>query len=337
MANAGLLTSKEREKLFLFLLSSGPKMVMSTRCLLRDFTEKILEDAFADCQKESLEHIRKSYFVSVDYQFIPEEILNFHNSLSPKVTFGYSNQLHEECTFALTDERKKYIEKNMKINSTFDFYGAFYLGDYSGIYYEDTVIWIGEKVVFECVSHESMMDVYLDEETERLFLAYKGERKENARIMEKLKNSESSQFLVGQKVKVFQKKNTVTLTDDRGVTYTFIGTKNKYDVQFNTDLLGGDYQVNERGEVRIVGQQATKFQNGKTYTVNDLQYHIGVQGDNENLPSTPVFCELFLCLRDLDGNYCDITLSAEEIYCKRKMPKPKPIKIGGITVKFKEK
>ena len=187
MANAGLLTNKELEKLFRFFLSVGTKMTVSTRCLLRDFTEKALQEAFKECEQETLKRIREfsqveglaegeeerlksicnSYHVSVDYQFVPEDVLAFHNSLNPKITFGYSNVLHEKCTFALTDERKKYIDENISLDAFNGFYGAFYLGDYNGIFYEDTVLWIGEKLVFECVSHESMVDVYLDEETEK--------------------------------------------------------------------------------------------------------------------------------------------------------------------------
>ena len=55
-------------------------------------------------EREILRRVRGEYHIAVDCAFTPKKWLRFHKSLSPRVTFGYSNALHEECDFALTDE-----------------------------------------------------------------------------------------------------------------------------------------------------------------------------------------------------------------------------------------
>ena len=57
--------------------------------------------------EERIKRFPRSYTVSVDYEFTDKKRLNFHNSLNPRPTFGYSNVLHEECVFELHDDIRK--------------------------------------------------------------------------------------------------------------------------------------------------------------------------------------------------------------------------------------
>ncbi len=50
--------------------------------------------------------ISKSYSINVNFSCVSKELLEFHNSLNPRITFGYSNVLHEECDFELNDKVK---------------------------------------------------------------------------------------------------------------------------------------------------------------------------------------------------------------------------------------
>ena len=111
----------------------------------------------------------------------------FHTSLNPRVTFGDTNELHEECNFALTREVKDALMDSSLGSDPeegFD-YGAFYLGK-SPLYYEDLTVYGGEEVILSTVSHEGMMDVFLSEEDLYAFRDFELNKARNFKIAKKL-------------------------------------------------------------------------------------------------------------------------------------------------------
>ena len=131
--------------------------------------------------------IRRSYHVTVDYAETAEADEAFHRSLSPRVTFGDSNELHEECDFALTREIKDAILDSSlggDPEEGFD-YGAFYLGK-SPLYYEDLCVSEGGEPILATSSHEGILDLFLSEEDLRAFPDFELNRPRNRKIAQKL-------------------------------------------------------------------------------------------------------------------------------------------------------
>ena len=147
---------------------------------------KYIADALKD-EEYAKRAIRRSYHVTVDYAEVTEEDMAFHTSLNPRVTFGDTNELHEECNFALTREVKDALMDSSLGSDPeegFD-YGAFYLGK-SPLYYEDLTVYGGEEVILSTVSHEGMMDVFLSEEDLYAFRDFELNKARNFKIAKKL-------------------------------------------------------------------------------------------------------------------------------------------------------
>lgn len=113
-------------------------------------------------EREILRRCRREYQVSVDCAFTPKKWLRFHKSLSPRVTFGYSSALHEECDFALTDEvRQAFLHSSLtelpayKDDRTHD-YGVVFFGSPVELLYEDLSVSVGDRCVLDTISHEEM-------------------------------------------------------------------------------------------------------------------------------------------------------------------------------------
>ena len=113
-------------------------------------------------EREILRRCRREYQISVDCAFTPKKWLRFHKSLSPRVTFGYSSALHEECDFALTDEvRQAFLHSSLaelpayKDDWTHD-YGVVFFGSPVELLYEDLSVSVGDRCVLDTISHEEM-------------------------------------------------------------------------------------------------------------------------------------------------------------------------------------
>ena len=144
-------------------------------------------------EQEVLRRSRREYQISVSYGFLPRKLLRFHRSLSPRVTFGYSNVLHEECDFVLTDEvRRAFLASSLaelpqyKGDWTHDF-GYVYFGSLIELFYEDLTVFAGERCILETVSHEGICGAdFTDEELER-FLAWEGKPAARRKLVQKLR------------------------------------------------------------------------------------------------------------------------------------------------------
>jgi len=138
-------------------------------------------------EEEVKKMIRRSYHVSVEYAYLTEADAALHKSLSPRVSFGYTNELHEECAFALTREIKDAFQDSSlggEPEEGYDF-GAFYVGE-TPLYYEDLEVKAGGETILSTVSHEGIMDLFLCEEDFRQFVNFELQRPRNRKIAEKL-------------------------------------------------------------------------------------------------------------------------------------------------------
>ena len=138
-------------------------------------------------EEEAKKMLRRSYHVTVDYAYLEKEDEAFHKSLSPRVTFGDSNELHEACSFALTREIKEALQDSSlggDPEEGFD-YGAFYLGK-SPLYYEDLCVSEGGEPILSTVSHEGILDLFLSEDDLRAFPDFELNRSRNRKIAQKL-------------------------------------------------------------------------------------------------------------------------------------------------------
>ena len=116
-----------------------------------------------------LRGLKRNYSVYVDYEFLGRKWLSFHRSLSPRVTFGYSNCLHEECDFFLNDEKRAaFLSSSLaelpqwKGDWIHD-WGNVMFGNMQ-LFYEDLALFRGETCILETISHERSMTVWLDED-----------------------------------------------------------------------------------------------------------------------------------------------------------------------------
>lgn len=141
-------------------------------------------------EQEARAQIRLSYHISVDMSALTPADIAFHMSLSPKVTFGYSNELHEECDFALTDKiRARLLSSSISDSDPFDGwdYGALYLDSNMALTYEDIEIMKNGEIMLSTVSHEEMFDVFFDTDDKKAFIDFEGQTKRNLEIWEKVK------------------------------------------------------------------------------------------------------------------------------------------------------
>ena len=145
-------------------------------------------------ERGTLRSLMKNYSIRVDFAFTDKKWLAFHYSLNPRVTFGYSNRLHEVCDFALTEEVKNaFLNSSLKELSTWEQdwthdWGYVYFDSITNLLYEDLAVLIGERYILDTVSHEEMMTVSLTDEELTAFIDFEGKRNENLATIEKLKS-----------------------------------------------------------------------------------------------------------------------------------------------------
>lgn len=133
-------------------------------------------------EREAMRHLRTDYHISAGYGFTPKKRLQFHRSLSPRVTFGYSGNLHEECDFALTDEvRQAFLNSSLaelpayKGDWTHD-YGCVFFGSVIELLYEDLTVFKRERCILETTSHEEMCTFSFTEEELQALAVFAGEK-----------------------------------------------------------------------------------------------------------------------------------------------------------------
>lgn len=144
-------------------------------------------------EREEMRRIRKEYHIAVSYTYTPKTLLRFHRSLSPRVTFGYANVLHEECDFSLTDEvRSAFLRSSLAElpqdaeDWTHDF-GYVYFQSVIGLLYEDLAVFRGGRCILETISHERMCTAYLTEEELADFCGFESEKHDNRQILKKIR------------------------------------------------------------------------------------------------------------------------------------------------------
>ncbi len=119
-------------------------------------------------EKDGLRDLKRNYAVHVAYAFIGRKLLAFHNSLNPRVTFGYSSILHEECDFAFDEEKREaFLNSSLK---DLPQYQDDWIHDWGNVafdgvrlIYEDLTLFRGDECILETISHEEMMTVRLEE------------------------------------------------------------------------------------------------------------------------------------------------------------------------------
>lgn len=138
-------------------------------------------------EEDAKRAIRRSYHVTVDFADVDKEDMAFHASLSPRVTFGDTNELHEACAFPLTREVKDaLLDSSLGSDPEEGFdYGAFYLGK-SPLYYEDLCVFDGDDPILSTVSHEGIMDLFLSETDLVAFRDFELNKARNFKIAKKL-------------------------------------------------------------------------------------------------------------------------------------------------------
>ena len=138
--------------------------------------------------------IRKSYSLTVDYESVSEDVLSFHNSMNPRVTFGYSNYLHEECDSEITEAIRRRLLPCFNISSRLllfkseidDFisFGRFTPGDM--LFYEDVEILCGDRKLLSTITHEKMFDLFFNDEDINEFRSFEDKIARNEKALKKL-------------------------------------------------------------------------------------------------------------------------------------------------------
>ena len=141
-------------------------------------------------EKQALKSIKNCYLIDVDNEFANERARALHLSFHPRATFGYSNQLHEECSVEVTPAlRELFLKTDLCKRAVFECekrsYGSFFIEELCA-FYEDTNMFVGNRLIMETISHERMYDIYLNEEELNLFETFEGKEARNKAIIKKL-------------------------------------------------------------------------------------------------------------------------------------------------------
>ena len=119
-------------------------------------------------EKAAMRELKRSYIVCVDYAHIGKFWREFHAFLDPRVTFGDSNVLHEECDFWLEEEEvddflhSSLMDPPKGRNDWMHDWGNLFFGEME-LVYEDLTIYYRDRCMLKTVSHEEMMLVQLEE------------------------------------------------------------------------------------------------------------------------------------------------------------------------------
>lgn len=142
--------------------------------------------------------ISKSYSINVNFSCVSKELLEFHNSLNPRITFGYSSVLHEECDFELNDKVKNaFLNASLKEfpdcerDWTRD-WGYVFFDSIINLFYEDLRVFRGDRCILDTISHERMLTINLNDEEIENFIGFENDGK-NSVLTEKLQEIKKRQ------------------------------------------------------------------------------------------------------------------------------------------------
>lgn len=280
---------------------------------------------------------RSGYFS--DEQFEPE-VEQFKNSLSSQIslicyetpdasgiirstevtsdfkpTEGQRIYTRQTCDFSPTERQRNFILNKGRFEDYYGNFGGIYFGK---LMYLDSEMWCGDRKISESESHEYYFAVDLIDGLKDKFIDFEGESERNRRILKTLERSWAPE-LEGLTAAVEFKDNVLTvLTDDLQVRFT--ANKDNFDVQFNTEDLGGELKlITENGRSRgaYVGQKPMDFISGATYFIRSSRYGCEMQG-GANINMDGFYSEFFIDLKSQDDRYCDITIQSDKIFLDRK-------------------
>ena len=145
-------------------------------------------------ERDCMKNVLQNHIINVDFAYCSKNNLKFHNSLNPRITFGYSNCLHEECDFALTDAVKNALLSSSlkdlpeyKQDWTHD-WGYLFFDSIIDLLYEDLCVLCGERCILDTTSHEKMMTVCLTDEEIENMIDFENRNRENGKTIKKLKS-----------------------------------------------------------------------------------------------------------------------------------------------------
>jgi hypothetical protein len=116
---------------------------------------------------------------------------------------------------------------------------------------------------------------------------------------------------VGKSAKILICKNEIKISFNDTVAI-FTANINNYDIDYNTDTLGGSEIINVNGNISIANQKICQFENDRIYYINHIAFYNNVQGEAQ-IDYKEVFCMLFIELRNDAGLFCDITMQSDKI------------------------
>ncbi|MCM1043141.1 MAG: hypothetical protein NC350_02895 [Corallococcus sp.] len=169
----------ENEMLKLRMARYDSKEVVLDKTLVEYFDGIPTKEQFVAYHKrlikqnlESIDTMFDTYFIYVNTH-LTGKLSEIHRSLNPRVTFGYSTMLHEICDFPL-DEYAKNLLLNSNLKGTprisdehiHDFgYIMLSDGENNFLLYEDLCVFVNDRCILQCVSHEQACNInFTDEE-----------------------------------------------------------------------------------------------------------------------------------------------------------------------------
>ena len=117
--------------------------------------------------------------------------------------------------------------------------------------------------------------------------------------------------LIETKCRIFVEGNTLIIKSELFGDILFRATPDNYLFTYNTDWLGGDYEISEEG-ISIINQNPCDFQSGGLYTIKFITFYDDLLGET-TVKFTDVFCELFIELESENSQFCDITFESDII------------------------
>lgn len=117
--------------------------------------------------------------------------------------------------------------------------------------------------------------------------------------------------LIGQNASIWIEDNHVLIKIGNDKEINFTATAENYLIQYNQDMLGGEYKT-DNGKITIINQKPTDFQSGETYLIEDMDFYTDMLGET-TIRFDKEFSMLRMYLKTQDGKYCDFTLESDTI------------------------
>ena len=119
---------------------------------------------------------------------------------------------------------------------------------------------------------------------------------------------------IGIKAIISVEENVLTITS-KLFKIVLIAQQDNYCLEFNTQELGGEY-VYSNGAISIINQKSCPFVSGQEYKINVFEFFDDLEGEAP-IKYGKYFAMLYLELININGEYCDITLTSEKILVNR--------------------